>query len=113
VSTPADTSATSLGTTKKIFEVRAGGRVLRDLANAGEVFVLATEIADSDARRATMLSLDEIRAIAALAASAGVILHSALMLLDASDRGDANETRERLTALCNATRALTIKETPQ
>jgi len=116
MSTPPNTDATSLGETKKLFAGQPlEGRKMRDLTNTGEVFTLAAEIADSTSpRRITGLSVDEIRAIARLAAGAGVILHCAIELVDASDRNQPKtEVRARLNALCEATRAITIKETRQ
>lgn len=66
MSTPPSDFATGLGATRKVCPVRTG-RLQRDLDDAGEVFLLAHEIATGDARRASLLSLDEIRAIARLA----------------------------------------------
>lgn len=114
MSTPPATDGTELGITKKIFERRSGGRAMRDLTNTGEVFGLAAEIADSNSRRATLLSLDEVRAIARLAAGAGVILHLAIELVHASDsNADPRLVRAHLEALCKATRALTTKGNQQ
>lgn len=111
MSTPPSTGATELGTTKKIFERRHSGRPMRDLANTGDVFELATEIADGTARRVSLVSVDEMRAIANLAAGAGIILHLVVELVHASDSGaGADRVRAQLEALCNATRALTTKE---
>jgi mannose/fructose-specific phosphotransferase system component IIA len=111
MSTPPNTGATELGETRKLFGGKfAGNRAMRDLTDTGQVFLLATEIAGGSARRVTMLSLDEMRAIANLAAGAGVVLHLAVELVAASDRGaDMREMRARLEAICKATRALTTK----
>ncbi|MGH6887960.1 MAG: hypothetical protein ACREHF_01985 [Rhizomicrobium sp.] len=107
----ANPGATGLGITTKIFHERSGGRRIRNLADTGEVFALAAGVAAGNTRRATMLSLDECRAIAQLAAGAGVILHLAIELVAASDDGAAPEdVRARLEALCNATRALVERE---
>lgn len=115
MSVPPQTGATELGTTAKIFDRRFSGRPMRDLTNTGDVFRLAAAIAESeDARLVTGLSVDEIRAIAQLAAGAGVILHCAIELVDASDRNlPKQEIRRRLNALCEATRELTVKESRQ
>jgi hypothetical protein len=114
MSTPPSVSATSLGETKKILAGQVTGRKLRNLDDVGEVFLLATEIAEGNARRAGLLSIAESRAIAEFAAGAGVILHLALELVDASDRAaPAAEVKARLAALCTATRALTNKEKQQ
>jgi hypothetical protein len=110
MSKPPSTGATELGETRKIFAGTATGRAMRDLDNTGEVFLLATEIADGNSRRASLLSIHESRAIASFAAGAGVILHLAIELVDASDRNAApKEIRARLQALCAATRAITKK----
>jgi hypothetical protein len=78
------------------------------------VFLLATEIAEGSSRRATLLSIEETRAIANLAAGAGVILHLAIELVAASDSGaDQRLVGAHLEALCNATRALTTKGNQQ
>jgi hypothetical protein len=110
MSTPPSIASTSLGETRKIFAGQVTGRRLRDLEDTGEVFMLAAEIAEGNARRASLLSLDEARAIARLAAAASVILHLAIELVAASDKPEpAAEIAARLEALCNATRALTAK----
>ena len=115
MSIPANPEATELGETRKIFDRRFSGRPQRDLTNTGEVFRLAADIAErEDARTITGLSTHEIRAIAQLAAGAGVILHCAIELVDASDRNlPTSEVRRRLNALCDATRELTVKELKQ
>lgn len=111
MSTPPNTGATDLGITKKLFERRAGGRPMRDLTNTGEVFALAAEIADGSTRKLSLLSIEETRAIAQLAAAGGVILHCALELVHASDSGaEPRLIRAHLEALCKATRALTTRE---
>lgn len=61
------------------------GRKMRNLNNIHEVMVLACEIADGDTRRASLVSIDEIRAVAMLAAHASLVVHAAAVLLDASD----------------------------
>jgi hypothetical protein len=110
MSTPPSSASTDLGETKKIFAGVMTGRRMRDLTDTGQVFLLAAEIAESNARRASLLSMDEVRAIAGLAAGASVVLHEALLLVEASDSdASAADIKSRLEALCNATRALTVK----
>lgn len=61
------------------------GRKMRDLNNIHQVMILASEIADGDTRRASLVSIDEIRAVARLAAYSAIVVHAAAMLLQASD----------------------------
>jgi hypothetical protein len=111
MSTPPNTGATDLGITRKLFERRSGGRPMRDLTNTGEVFALAAEIADGNTRRLSLLSIEETRAIAQLAAAGGVLLHCAIELVHASDTAaEPRLVRAHLEALCKATRALITKE---
>lgn len=56
-----------LGDPRKLFDGVRTGRRQRDLADAGEVFLLAREIARGDALRATLVSIEELRAVAMLA----------------------------------------------
>jgi hypothetical protein len=112
MSTPPSNGSTDLGETRKIFAGVVTGRRLRDLSNTGEVFLLASEIAEGNSRRASMLSMDETRAIARLATGASIILHHAILLVAASDApASADEIKARLEELCAATRAITEKET--
>ncbi len=106
MSTPPNTGTTDLGATGKIFADAPKGRALRDLSDMGEVFLLAYEIAEGDARRASLLSIAEVRAVADFAATAGIVMSTAIALVEASDAGDQAAARGRLEALCTVTRSL-------
>lgn len=111
MSTPPADGHTDLGVTHKFCVGPKSGRELRDLSNMGEVFLLALAIADADARRITLLSIEESRAIAELAAKAGAVMVHAIALVAASDAGEPKHAmRQHLDALCKATRTLTRKD---
>ena len=110
MSTPPITDATELGVTAKIFNRTVSGRPMRDLTDMGEVWKLADEIADGGMRRVSLLSVDEQRAIASLAAQSAFVLHYAILLVEASDSGMPKaEIKTRLEALCTSARSLLKK----
>jgi hypothetical protein len=81
---------------------------MRDLDSIFDVWTLARDVADGNARRAMMLSVAETRAIAQLASGAAEIVNLACLVVEASDaRAPKAELKRRLEALCNATRTIT------
>lgn len=111
MSTPANPDTTDLGVTGKIFHAPPQGRLVRNLDDAGEIYLLALEIAAGSARRASLLSIEEMRAIAIFAANAAEVLGQAIALVESSDAcAPQEELRDRLHSLCTVTRQLTRKE---
>ncbi len=77
----------------------------RDCNSICDMFVLAAEIAAGDARRATLVSVAETRAIAKLCAHACLVVNAAALLLQASDQGAPKETlAEFMRLLADAAR---------
>jgi hypothetical protein len=89
MSVPSNPQATEIGKgqAEKFFHHRVSGRYVRDLDDVRQVMMLAAEIADGDARRASLVSLDELRAIARLAALASIVVGEACAMFGASDAG--------------------------
>ncbi len=77
----------------------------RDCNSIHDMFLLAAEIASGDARRATLVSVDETRALAKLCLHACLVVNAASLLLQASDQGASKETlAEFMGLLADATR---------
>ena len=107
MSTPRNPSATEIGRgqEEKLFHHRAADCPRRDVGDIGETMLLAVEIAEGDARRASLVSLDELRALATLAACASVVAGAAAALFAGSDAGAAPaELKQRMRDLAEATR---------
>lgn len=76
----------------------------RDLTDIRQIHALAREVAGGEARRATMVSMEELRALAGFAADAGDALFCAMEMFAASDFNDKVVVMRKLQKLAALSR---------
>jgi len=105
MSNPAHPEATDVGPEhKKLFaspRTEVSGRDLRDIR---QIHALAREVAGGTSRRATLVSMDELRALAGFAADAGDALFCAIEMFAASDFKDKDDVKRKLRRLAALSR---------